>query len=459
MSRPLLSAEPPEKGGSREQLNPYASPAEASAPIVPDPAAIAAAAVRRQEMLILLVLAAIQFTAIVDFVVVMPLGPELMKALKIGPFEYGLIVESYTFAAGIAGLVAAALVDRFSRRSAFLTLFAGFLIGTLCCALAPNYQLLIAARAVTGFFGGILGGMAMAIVGDVFPEERRGRATGALMSAFAIASIMGVPFGLMLGQNFGWHVPFVALVILGIPVFALAAVTLPPLRDHLAKSHTPPLQALLQTFQSSSNLNAFALMGALMIGSFAVIPYINPYLVANVGVPKAYLPLVYFTGGLLTLIISPIVGRLADRFGKLLMFRITAPLSALMLIAVTFLPPLPPLLAVLVVSGLIVTNSGRMIAAMAMITGTVPPQQRGAFLSANASMQHIASGLGTLLASYVVTEAADGHLQHFGTVGLFACAITLFSIWIAGRLRQPVTSARPISMETELAAVSAAEHG
>ena len=426
-------------------VNPYASPADASLPLEKGTPAAQAAATRRAEMLILLVLAAVQFTAIVDFVVVMPLGPELMKALKIGPWEYGLIVESYTFAAGIAGLVAASLVDRFSRRTAFLTLFAGFLIGTLCCGLAPNYQFLVAARAVTGFFGGILGGMAMAIVGDVFPEERRGRATGALMSAFAIASIMGVPFGLMLGQNFGWHVPFIALVILGIPVFVLAALTLPPLHDHLAKVHTHPWRALRQTFQNANNLSAFALMGALMIGAFAVIPYINPYLVANVGVPKAFLPLVYFIGGLLTLIISPIVGRLADRYGKLLMFRIMAPLSALMLIAVTFLPPLPPLLAVFVVSGLIVTNSGRMIAAMAMITGTVPPQQRGAFLSANASVQHIASGVGTLLASYVITETADGHLQHFGSVGLLACAVTLLSVWLAGRLRQPVAVASDVS--------------
>jgi predicted MFS family arabinose efflux permease len=278
------------------------------------------------------------------------------------------------------------------------------------------------------------------------------------MSAFAIASIAGVPFGLVLGQHFGWHVPFLALVALGIPVFIVAALTLPQLSGHLGREHAHPLRALLTTFQSSNNLSAFALMGALMMGAFAVIPFINPYLVSNVGVPKMYLPLVYMTGGMLTLITTPIVGRLADRFGKLLMFRIMAPLSAVALVAITFLPAVPPLLAVLVVSGMFVTNSGRMIAAMAMITGTVPPHQRGAFLSANASMQHIASGLGTLLASYVIVESADGRLQHFGTVGLLACAITLLSVWLAGRLRQPV-GAKAVSLETELAAVTAAEHG
>lgn len=419
---------------------------------------VQAAATRRMEWVVLLVLASVQFTAIVDFVVVMPLGPELMKSLNIGPWEYGLIVESYTFAAGVAGLVASALIDRFSRRTAFLSLFAGFLIGTFCCAIAPNYQFLIAARAGTGFFGGILGGMAMAIVGDVFPEERRGRATGALMSAFALASIMGIPFGIVLGQNFGWHMPFLALVALGIPVFIIGAFALPPLRGHLQEKHVHPMRSLLTTFQSASNWNAFALMAALMMGAFAVIPFINPYLVANVGVPKQYLFLVYVVGGLLTLITSPIVGKLADRYGKLLMFRIIAPMSALMLIAVTSLPAVPPLIAVVVVAGLIVTNSGRMIAAMAMITGTVPPQQRGAFLSANASIQHIASGVGTLLASKVITEADNGQLQHFGMVGFHACVITMLSVWLAGRL-QPVAAAKAVSLETELAAVTAAEQG
>lgn len=173
---------------------------------------------RRTERIVLFVLAAVQFTSIVDFMVVMPLGPQLMRSLEIGPAEFGLIVSSYTFAAGVAGLVASSIVDRFSRRTAFLTLYAGFLIGTLLCALAPTYQLLVAARVLTGAFGGVLGGMAMAIIGDVFPEERRGRATGSLMSAFALASVFGVPFGLYLGMTFEWHAPFLALVALGISV-------------------------------------------------------------------------------------------------------------------------------------------------------------------------------------------------------------------------------------------------
>src|SRR5262245_28812893 len=164
-----------------------------------------------RERLVLLILAAVQFTTIVDFMIVMPLGPQLMRTLHIGPTKFGLIVSSYTFAAGVAGLVASSVVDRFARRTTCMVLYAGFLLGTLCCALAPNYEALVAARVVTGAFGGILGGLAMAIIGDVFPEERRGRATGSLMTGFALASVAGVPLGLFIGTEFGWHMPFIAL--------------------------------------------------------------------------------------------------------------------------------------------------------------------------------------------------------------------------------------------------------
>jgi predicted MFS family arabinose efflux permease len=168
---------------------------------------------RSRERLVLLILAAVQFTTIVDFMIVMPLGPQLMRTLEIGPAEFGLVVSSYTFAAGAAGLVASSIIDRYARRKTFMVLYSGFLLGTLFCAIAPNYQLLIAARVLTGAFGGILGGMSMAIIGDVFPENRRGRATGSLMTGFSLASVAGVPLGLFLGTGYGWHIPFVVLAI------------------------------------------------------------------------------------------------------------------------------------------------------------------------------------------------------------------------------------------------------
>jgi len=402
---------------------------------------------RRREQLVLLILAAVQFTSIVDFMIVMPLGPQLMRTLHIGPTKFGLIVSSYTFAAGAAGLIASSIVDRFARRTTFIVLYSGFLIGTLLCGFAPNYQTLVMARVLTGAFGGILGGMAMAIIGDVFPEHRRGRATGTLMTGFALASVAGVPFGLYIGTNYGWHVPFFALAIGGAPALALAPFALPPLNAHVGKIHQHPLRSIVETFAHENHLNAFALIIMLMIGSFTVFPFLSPYLVKNVGMTEDQLPYVYIAGGGLTLFTAPIVGRFADRYGKLTVFQLLIPCSALLLLVITHLPQVAVWVAVAVFGALMVCNVGRMIAAMAMITSSVEPRRRGAFLSANASVQHLASGFGAYIGGAIVSEAPDGRILHFGLVGWIAAFSTLASIWLAGRVRMAdETSAEEICL-------------
>lgn len=400
---------------------------------------------RRRERLILFILSAVQFTTIVDFMIVMPLGPQLMDSLKISPAQFSLIVSSYTFAAGIAGLVASMIVDRFARRSTFMILYAGFLIGTLLCALAPTYLTLVAARVATGAFGGILGGLAMTIVGDVFPDERRGRATGALMSGFAFASVAGVPLGLYLGTNYGWHVPFVALVVAGAPFLFLTPLAMPRLDAHVSRTHAHPLKNLGAMFTEPGHLNAFALMVALMLGSFTVFPYVSTYFVANVGLNVHELPFLYIVGGALTLFASPVFGKLADRYGKLRMFRIVAPVSGLLMFTITSLPPVATWVAVTVFGCLMVSNVGRMIPAMAMVTGSVAPRLRGGFMSANSSVQHIAGGVATSLGGLIIAETTDKKLEHFSVVGAIAAVATFFAIWLAGRVRlhevQPASAA------------------
>jgi MFS transporter, DHA1 family, inner membrane transport protein len=389
-----------------------------------------------RERVVLMILAAVQFTSIVDFMVIMPLGPQLERTLGLTPARFGLIVSSYTFAAGMAGLVASVVVDRFARRPAFLTLYAGFLIGTLACGLAPSYGTLLAARFLTGAFGGILGGMAMAIIGDVFPEERRGTATGTLMSAFALASVAGVPLGLALGLNFGWHVPFLVLAALGLPILFVAARALPRLDAHLHKGAPEhPLEHLRETFAHPNHLRAFALTVSLMLGSFAVVPFLSPYLVSNVGVAEKDLPLVYILGGVLTLVGAPLAGRMADRFGKLVVFRVIAPMTAALMIVATNLPPVPLAVAVGVTGALMVSNAGRMVPAMAMITSSVEPRRRGGFLGANSAVQHISAGLGSSVAGWLLAKGPGGTLLHYPRVGLIGAAITLASLWLAGRLR------------------------
>ncbi len=391
---------------------------------------------RRGEVIVLLMLASVQFTSIVDFMVVMPLGPQLMRTLGIKPAQFGLIVSSYTISAGIAGFLASSFLDRFSRKSAFLTLYTGFLVGTLLCGLVSTYPALLAARVLTGAFGGILGGMSLAIIGDVFPEERRGRATGILMSAFAIASVVGVPIGLYLGTSYGWNVPFVILAALGLPVLLAGLRVLPPLRDHLHHGpHVHPLRQIRETFSHPNHLRAFALIVTLMLGGFAVIPYIAAYLVANDVVPEKNLPWVYVTGGILTLVGAPVIGRLADHYGKLRVYRVVAIISALLMIVVTNLPHVSMFVAVAVVGLLMLSNAGRMVAAMAMVTGSVEARRRGGFMSANSAMQHLSTGLGSALGGIILVKAPDGTLENFDKVGMIAVAATLLSLWLAGLVR------------------------
>ncbi len=390
----------------------------------------------RVEAILLLVLASAQFTNIVDFMVVMPLGPQLMRVLTISTEQFGLIVSSYTISAGLAGLLGSSLLDRFGRKRAFLTLYGGFLLGTLICGLAGNYYQLLVARMATGAFGGILGGMALAIIGDVFPEERRGRATGVLMSAFAVASVIGVPSGLYLGTKLGWNAPFLVLAALSLPILGLATWYLPPLRDHLSRS-TPisPLAQIVETLSRADHLRAFALTASIMLGGFAVIPYISVSLVSNVGVPEAKLPLVFVTGGLLTLIGSPLIGRMADRHGKPRIYRIVAVFSIVCMLLVTNLRPVPVAVAVVLAGSFMLSNAGRMVAALALVTSSVAAKRRGGFMSANSAVQHLSAGLGAYLGSVILSKPlVDGPLHNYGKVGLLSLASTLVSLWLVGRV-------------------------
>jgi predicted MFS family arabinose efflux permease len=330
-----------------------------------------------------------------------------------------------------------------------VVLYAGFLLGTLLCALATSYQALVLARAATGAFGGILGGMTMTIIGDVFPEHRRGRATGSLMMGFSLATVAGVPLGLFLGTNYGWQVPFLVLVLVGLPVLLLAPLALPRLDGHIHKAHAHPLRSLVDTFSHANHLNAFALIIVLMIAGFSVFPYVSAYFVANMRMTERQLPLIFIVGGAVTLLSSPMIGRLADRFGKLKIYRILSPLSALLFLAITHLPPVGVAVIVVVYGALMVCNVGRMVAAMALMTSSVEPHRRGGFLSANSSVQHIASGLAAYLGGAIISQSADGRLQNFGAVGWIAAASTLASIWLAGRIRVvdgPSVSAEEISL-------------
>jgi MFS transporter, DHA1 family, inner membrane transport protein len=399
-----------------------------------------------REWLLLLMLTAVQFCHILDFVIIMPLSPMLMRSLHVSPKEFGLLVSAYTFSAAISGLVAAAYMDRFDRKRMLLFLLAGFGVGTLLCGLVHSYWLLMAARVVAGAFGGVLAGVVFAIVGDQIRPERRGTAMGVVMGAFSAASVLGLPLGLWLAENYAWEMPFLFLAGVTAVVFAVALLALPPMRAHLehrAGEERRVFRELWEVAREPVHVRAFVLTVAVMFSAFTVVPFLAPYLTANVGMPESQLDLMYLAGGLATLLTGPLVfGPLADRFGHARVFVLTAVLSIVPITLVTNLRPttLPVILAVTTL--MMVMASGRMISITALVTGVVDPRRRGGFMSLNSSIQQGAAGAASYVAGLMIGGGEGQPLEGYSGVGLIAVGATLLTLVLVRRL--PALATAPV---------------
>jgi predicted MFS family arabinose efflux permease len=388
------------------------------------------------ERLLVFVLAAIQFTHVLDFMIIMPLGPQLMRVMLISPQQFGLLVSAYTLAAAVAALAVAFYTDRFDRRKTLLFLYAGFAISTLLCGIAPGYGALLAARAVAGAFGGLAGATVHSIIGDAIPEQRRGAATGMIMSAFALSSIIGVPIGLFLAAHFSWRAPFLFLVVVSTLVLILTWKILPPMRRHIVEGESHrPLEQMKAVFGTLNHLRAFVFMFALMFAGFSVIPFIAPYMVANVGLKETDLPYLYFFGGLATVFTSRYIGKLADRHGKRQVFTLIGLISIAPLLITTNLPPVPVPVAICASVIFMVFVSGRFVPAMALVISSVEPRLRGGFMSINSAIQQLGLGAASLLAGSIIGHGAAGTLTRYWLVGFIAVGATLLAIALAWRVK------------------------
>src|SRR5438093_757695 len=303
---------------------------------------------RLSERSLLLLLAAVQFTHIVDFMILMPLGPQVMRELHIGPGHFSALVAAYTISSGVVGLLAAPFIDRFDRRKLLLFAYVGFISGTLACAFSRSATTLLAARALSGASGGLSISMVMAIVGDVVPAKRRASAMGTVMTAFSVAAAVGVPFGLQLAQRFRWEAPFFMLAGIASVMWTIAFLRLPSVRGHLQNGHAN--RAFAELLRDANAGRALSFMVAMVCGHFAIIPLLSPYLVANVGLPERDLFLVYFTGGVLTVFTAPLIGRLADRLGRFRVFSSLVAVASVVTLVITHSGQLP-VWAVLVLGG------------------------------------------------------------------------------------------------------------
>ena len=389
-----------------------------------------------RELPLLLTLAAIQFTHIVDFMIIMPLGPQFMRLFAIGPQQFGFMVSAYTFAAAASGFVAAFWIDHFDRRRALLWLYAGFIIATALCGVALDYYLLLMARIVAGMFGGVLGGLTFAIVADLVPYTRRATATAVVAAAFSLAAVAGVPLSLWIAAHYSWRAPFLVLAAFSVLVGLAAMRLIPPLSAHVAAgARRRPVEQLRAIFGVPNHRRAFALIIVLMCSVFTIVPFIAAYNVANVGVAEVDLALIYFAGGATSLVTAQVIGRLADRYGKQRLFTILALISIGPILVQTHLPPLPLAWVVALSVLFFVFVPGRFGPATALVTGSVEPSLRGSFMSFNASLQQLASGIASLTAGLIIGRAPDGTLTNFGTVGWLSVACTLACLWLVGRIR------------------------
>jgi predicted MFS family arabinose efflux permease len=390
------------------------------------------------ERRLLWLLALTQFTIIMDFMVMMPLGPQIIRAFQITPDAFATAVSAYSWCAGLSGLLGATYVDRFDRRRLLLTVYSLFALSNLICALAPSFSWLLAARAFAGITGGVLASVIMAIVGDVIPAQRRGAAMGTIMTAFSLAAIAGVPIGVLLGAHFGWATPFMLLTVMSALICLAASRIVPSLAAHLLSTQ-PTLKEVLpnlaRLLTKPNHVKAFALTFVIMVSHMMVIPFISPVLVANYGVPPAHLSWIYMAGGTAAFFSSRIIGRMADRYGKRQLFRVLVVLSMLPVLFITHLPHLPFAVLVLFFPFFMTLVAGRMIPMQALLTTVPEPAQRGAFLSANSALQALGNGCGAWLGGLMLSTMATGQISGYGTVGLCAIGLLLPVLWWVGKVR------------------------
>jgi predicted MFS family arabinose efflux permease len=396
----------------------------------------------RYEKVVIGILGFLQFTVILDFMIISPLGAIVMPSLHISPQQFGFAVSSYAFSAGVSGFLAAGFADRFDRKRLLLFFYFGFMLGTLLCALAATYPLLLLARIVTGLFGGVIGSVVLAIATDLFPLEMRGRVMGVISTAFAASQVLGLPAGLYLTSHWDWHAPFLAIIAIGLPAGVIIMLFMRPIVGHLAlKQEHSPLTHLTNTISEPRYRLAFLLVMLLPTGGYMLMPFGTAYIVNNVGLSFAVLPVIYLVTGVSTIFVGPLVGKASDSFGKFPMFCFGSIVTLIMVPIWTNIGHVP--LATIIVINVILFAGifSRMIPAQALISAIPEPAKRGAFNSVSASLQQFAGGGSAAVAGRLIVQRPNGSLAHFDLLGYVVMAITLVAFALMYRVHKQVPEA------------------
>lgn len=397
------------------------------------------------QVFVITILTFLQFTIILDFMVLSPLGDHLMKELHLTPEQFGWVVSSYAISAGISSLLASVFTDRFDRKKLLIFFYAGFVIGTLFCGLAHKYESLLLARVFTGIFGGVIGSISFAIITDLFAMQVRGRVMGFVQMAFAASQILGIPIGLYFADLLGWNFPFFMIVGISIPVGAIIIFYLKPVNAHLAlQTAQNPFRQLSRIVSTNRYLKGFAATVLLATGGFMLMPFGSAFSVNNLSVRQDQLFMIFMATGVVSMIMGPIIGKASDKFGKYNLFVIGSIWSIIMVIYYCNLSVVP-LWVVFVVNALLFLGvTARMISSSALLSGVPEPRDRGTFMSVNASVQYIAGGIATAIAGQIVyRETETSPLQNYPILGYVVAVTTIITIIMMYFLNKMIMQTQP----------------
>ncbi len=394
------------------------------------------------QKFIIALLALLQFTIILDFIIISPLGDILMKSLDMSTSQFGFAVSAYAFSAGASGLLAAGFADKFDRKKLLIFFYTGFIIGTICCAMATDYGTLLSARIVTGLFGGVIGSVSLAIVTDLFELNQRGRVMGFIQMAFATSQILGIPLGLYCANHWGWHSSFLMIAAVGFVILLGVIIKLNPVNKHLElQSDKNAFLHLWHTLTNKKYQVGFTAIAFLSIGGFMLQPFGSAFLINNIGIPQNDLPTVYFFTGLSVLFIMPVVGRLSDKVSKVKLFAAGSVISIVTILIYTNLDVIPLWEVIAINMVMFMGVMSRMIPATTLNTGIPEMKDRGAYMAITSSLQQIAGGIAAVCAGFIVVQQTKtSPLEHYDTLGYVIAGVTLVSVYLVSRVGKLVQS-------------------
>ncbi|HXI00718.1 MAG TPA: MFS transporter [Sphingobacteriaceae bacterium] len=385
---------------------------------------------------VIIILALTQFTVVLDFMVMSPLGDMLMKSMNLTTSQFGFAVSAYAFSAGIAGLLTAGFADRFDRKKLLLFFYVGFIAGTLFCGLTNSFPMLLAARIVTGLFGGVIGSISMAIVADLFPLEKRGRVMGFMQMGFGASQVLGIPISLYMANAWGWQMPFLMIVGLASVIWIVIMLKLQPITQHLAvKNNKNAITHLFHTLAKHNYRVGFLATSFLSLGGFMIMPWGSAFSINNLHITQSQLPFLFMVSGVSALLIMPVIGKLSDRIDKFRLFTIASVWMIIMVLIYTNLTPVPFWIVLLMNVFFMIGIMSRMVPSMALATALPNMQDRGAFMSINSSLQQIAGGIAAAIGGMIVVQKDKfSPLEHYDTLGYVIVVLTLISIYLVYRV-------------------------